>query len=208
MRADRSSSAISGPVRPTASNPRTSSRRLSTSAWTSWRASRSPDSVKNEHGLALEPPGQQILGDLADLLPRPLQADVRHELTGRHQLGEPPQTDRRGLVAELGEGIEAVEARAPGHEELARVESDLGRGRDAERDADAGALERGQSRSESLAADRLEDQVVFGRARDLVAHDNVVRAQRAHRRHLVGAPDARGDVSATEPRQLDGKIAD
>src|SRR5262245_62966283 len=82
MRADRSSSAISGPVRPTASNPRTSSRRLSTSAWTSWRASRSPDSVKNEHGLALEPPGQQILGDLADLLPRPLQADVRHELTG------------------------------------------------------------------------------------------------------------------------------
>src|SRR5262245_58036785 len=190
MRADRSTSAISGPVRPSASNPRTSSRRLSRPAWTSWRALHSPGSVKNEDGLALEPPGQQILGDLADLLPRPLQADVRHELTRRHQLGEPLETDRCGLVAELGEEIEAVEARAPGHEELARVEGDLGRGRDAKRDADTGALEGGQSRSESLAADRLEDQVVLGRARDLIAHDDVVRAQRAHRRHLVGAPDA------------------
>src|SRR5262245_45286778 len=141
MPADPSSSAISGPVSPSASNPRMSSRRLRRPAGTSWSASRRPDSVKNEHSLARKPPGHQILGDLADLLPRPPQAGVRHDLTRRHQLGEPPQTDRCGLIAELGEEIEAVEHRAPGHEKLARVEGHLGRGRDAERDADAGALE-------------------------------------------------------------------
>src|SRR4029450_4753336 len=126
----------------------------------------------------------------------------------RPQLGEPPQTDRRGLVAELGEEIEAVERRAPGHEELAGVEGDLGRGRDTERDADTGALQRRERRAESLAADRLDDQIVLGRARNLVAYDDVVRAERAHRRHLVRAPDARGDVGAAEPRQLDGEITD
>src|SRR5215468_6976430 len=207
MPADRKSSGMSGPVSPSPSNPYTSSRRLSTPAWTRWSASRSPGSVKNEHGLARKPPGHQVLSDLADLLPWPLQADVRHELTRRHQLGESPQTDRRGLVAELGENIEAVERRAPSHEELARVEGDLGRSRDAERDADTGALQRRERRSESLAADRLDDQVVLGRARDLVAHDDVVGAERAYGRHLVGAPHARGDVSAAEARQLDGEIA-
>src|SRR5262247_4866633 len=131
-----------GPVSPSASSPRTTSRRLSEPVRTRRSASPSPcSSVKNEHSLAREPPGHQVLSDLADLLPRPLQADVRHELTRRHQLGEPPQTDRCGLIAELGEEIEAVEHRAPGYEKLARVEGHLGRGRDAERDADAGALE-------------------------------------------------------------------
>src|SRR5438445_12072207 len=108
MPADRKSSAISGCVSPSPSNPRTSSRRLSAPVRTRRSASRSScSSVKNEHSLAREPPGDQILGDLTDLLPRPLQADVRHELACRHQLGEPPQTDRRRLVAELREEIEA-----------------------------------------------------------------------------------------------------
>src|SRR5512132_1879329 len=133
MPAARPSSAISGPASPRPSNPRTSVRRLSEPARARRSASRSPCSIKNEDGLALEPPGDQILGDLADLLPRPLQTDVRHELARRHQLGEPPQTDRRGLVAELGEEIEAVKRRAPGHEELARVEGDLRGGRHTER---------------------------------------------------------------------------
>src|SRR4030095_6370917 len=198
-----------GPAGPRRSKPPTSSRRLSEPVRTRWSASPSPcSSVKNEHGLARKPPGHQVLSDLADLLPRTLQADMRHELTRRHELGEPLETDRCRLVAELGEEIEAVERRAPGHEELARVEGGLGRRRDAERDADTGALEGRERRPERLATDRFDDQVVLWRARDLVTDDDIVRSERTYPRHLVGAPHARGDVSAAEARQLDGEIAD
>src|SRR4029453_2834407 len=114
MPAARQTSAISGPGSPRPSNPRTSVRRLSEPVRTRWSASRSPgSSVKNEHSLAREAPGHQVLSDLADLLPPPLQAYVGDELARPHQLGEPPQTDRRGLGAELGEEIEAVERRRP-----------------------------------------------------------------------------------------------
>ena len=93
-------------------------------------------SVEDEHGLAREPPGHQILGDLADLRPRALDADVRRELTRGHEIGEPAQADGGRLAPEFREQIEAVERRTPGDEELSGVEGDLGRGRDAERDTD------------------------------------------------------------------------
>src|SRR5215469_643682 len=74
-------------------------------------------SVHREHGLAGKPPGHQVLRHLSDLLPRPLQADVRRELAGRDQVGEPSEAHGRGLADELGKQIEAVERRAPGDEE-------------------------------------------------------------------------------------------
>src|SRR5262245_16586393 len=85
-------------------------------------------SVDGEHGLARKPAGYQILRHLPDLLPRALQADMGRELTGGDELRETTQTDGRRLVAELGEEIEAVERRAAGDEEVARVEGNLGRG--------------------------------------------------------------------------------
>ena len=46
-------------------------------------------SPEGEHGLAREAPGHQVLRDLGDLRPRPLEADVGRELPRRHELGEP-----------------------------------------------------------------------------------------------------------------------
>src|SRR6266566_945024 len=89
-------------------------------------------SVKREHRLSRVAPSHQILRDLGDLLPRPLEADVRRELARGHEIGQALQPDRGGLAPELGEDVEAVERRAAGHEELPRVERDFGRGRDAD----------------------------------------------------------------------------
>src|SRR5438128_7794866 len=100
-------------------------------------------SVQSEHGLARKPPGHQVLRHPANLLPRSLQADVRRELPCGHEIGEPPQADRRRLAPEFREDVEAVEFGAPGGEEFSGVESDLRGGGNAERDAHAGALEGG-----------------------------------------------------------------
>ena len=93
-------------------------------------------------------------------------------------------------------------------EELPRVERDLGGGGDAKRDADAAALEGGQRCAERASAHRLDDEVVLGRRGDLLAHHDVVGAQLAESRLLVGAPGGRRHVSAGEPRELHREVAD
>ena len=47
----------------------------------------SPLSREREHALAREAPGHQVLRDLGDLSPRPLQGDMWDELPRRHQVG-------------------------------------------------------------------------------------------------------------------------
>src|SRR5437899_2804736 len=153
-------------------------------------------SVKREHRLSRVAPSHQILRDLGDLLPRPLEADVRRELARGHEIGQALQPDRGGLAPELGEDVEAVERRAAGHEELPRVERDFGRGRDAERDADTGALQRRQRGAERPPPYRLDDQIVLGLFRDLVPYDHLVGAELAHRRHLIDPADDPGHVRA------------
>src|SRR5213593_754616 len=143
-------------------------------------------SVQSEHGLARKPPGHQVLRYLADLLPRSLQADVRRELPCGHEIGEPPEADRCRLAPEFREEVEAVEPGTPGDEELSGVEGDLGGGGDAERDAHAGALEGRQGGAEGPPPHGLDDQIVFWRARDLLAHDHLVSAELPGRRDLVG----------------------
>jgi len=83
-------------------------------------------SVHDEHGLAGKPAGHQILRDLPDLFPRPLEADVRRELAGGDQIGETTQTNGRGLADEFREEIKTIERCAPADEEPACVERDLG----------------------------------------------------------------------------------
>src|SRR5207245_10293890 len=165
-------------------------------------------SVKREHRLSGVAPGHQILRDLRDLLTRTFEADVRRELARGYQVGQTPQPDRGGLVPEPGECFERVERRAAGHEELPRVERDFGRGRDAERDADTGALQRRQRGAERPPAHRLDDQIVLGLFRDLVPYDHLVGAELAHRRHLIGPADEPGHVGAGLPREQDGEIPD
>ena len=133
---------------------------------------------------------------------------MRCQLSGGHELGEPTEADRCGLTAEFREDIEAVEGRASRDEELSCVEGDLGGGRDAERDADASPLQGSQRGPECSSAHRLDDEIVLGLARDLVAHHHVVGAQLAHRRRLVGPSHVRGHVGAGEPGQLHREVSD
>src|SRR3989454_9358134 len=164
-------------------NPMPAPAPVTRTTW-SWKSNMAGLSVQDEHGLAREPPGHQVLGHLTDLLPRPLQADVRCQLSGGHELGEPTEADRCGPTAEFREDIEAVEGRASRDEELSCVEGDLGGGRDAERDADASPLQGSQRGPECSSAHRLDDEIVLGLARDLVAHHHVGSAQLAHSRCL------------------------
>src|SRR5438309_86137 len=159
-------------------------------------------------GLPGEAPGYQVLGDLADLPPRPLYADVGRELPLRDQIGEPAEAHRRRLDPELREKVEAVQRRAPVDEELPRIERDLGGGGDTERDAHGATLEGGQCGAEGPSAHGLDDEVVLGRGRNRVAHHDLVGTELAQRRPLVGASGARCHVRAGEPRELHRKVAD
>src|SRR5436309_779644 len=143
--------------------------------------SRAPFSVERQHGLGGEAPGYQVLGDLADLPPRPLHADVGRELPLRDQIGEPAEAHRRRLDPKLREKVEAVQRRAPVDEELPRIERDLGGGGDTERDAHGATLEGGQRCAEGPSAHGLDDEVVLGRGRNLVAHHDLVGTELAQR---------------------------
>src|SRR5438128_6083487 len=96
-------------------------------------------SVKREHRLSRVAPSHQILRDLGDLLPRPLEADVRRELARGHEIGQALQPDRGGLTPELGEDVEAVACRAAGPEEPTRAERNLAQAREAQQAARAAA---------------------------------------------------------------------
>src|SRR5260370_1362468 len=167
-RGARFPSPSSSPCTPAIASPstawsRTGAGRTAPRAWSSRSGARTSTgrrrrsappagSVQREHRLAREAPGHEVLRDLTDLLPGPLEAHVGYELPRRHELGEPPEAHRRGLRRELGEDVEAVQRRAPGGEELPRVEGDLGAGGDTEGDADATPREGGQRRAERAPA--------------------------------------------------------
>src|SRR5439155_9201274 len=77
-----------------------------------------------------------------------------------------------------------------------------------ERDAHARALQRPQRGAERPTADRVDDQIVLGLLRNLVAHDHLVSAELAERRHVVGPTSDRGHVGARQPSELDREITD
>src|SRR5207245_10136282 len=159
-------------------------------------------------GLAGQALGYGWLGALPDRPPRPLLADVVRELPLRDQIGEPAEAHRRRLDPELREKVEAVQRRAPVDEELPRIERDLGGGGDTERDAYGATFEGGQCCAEGPSSHGLDDEVVPGRGRNLVAHHDLVGTELAQRRPLVGASGARCHVRAGEPRELHRKVAD
>src|SRR4029450_4848899 len=67
------------------------------------RSRRGIGSAEREHRLARVLTGDQVGGDVGDLAPRLLHADVRRELARSHQVGEPAQPDRGRLRGPLGE---------------------------------------------------------------------------------------------------------
>src|SRR5260370_625801 len=129
-RGARFPSPSSSPCTPAIASPstawsRTGAGRTAPRAWSSRSGARTSTgrrrrsappagSVQREHRLAREAPGHEVLRDLTDLLPGPLEAHVGYELPRRHELGEPPEAHRRALaVTRAPESRASCTAKSP-----------------------------------------------------------------------------------------------